>query len=183
MLAALMNQPGAVSAITPEMLAKSVSDAISQVIGQAVAQAITQALAGVQLANGLVPAPAVQPNLESVATTAANDFRARSTESTVVVHGDTAVLQQLRRDMGIDGFVFEETPASASIRSAAVSERQAAEVLPGWSEDLKWLASELGNVRDPETVAAGVDARSRDQPGQPVTVGTARPRGRMPRGL
>ena len=153
MFAALRNEAGAAGAITPEMLAKNVSEAVGHAVGQAIALAITQVIAGYQRANRGAGTRDRGERREGRGQNAAYDFRARSPESPMVVHGDTAVLQQLRRDMGIDSFVFEEESVSASLRSADVSARQPAEVLPGWSE-MKWLASELGNVRDPETIAA-----------------------------
>lgn len=169
--------------MTPEMLAKSVSDAIGQIVGRAIADAITHALAEYQRANGLAPEPAITADIENAAINAASDFRALSVESPVVVHGNTTVLQQLRRDMGIDDFLSDDTlfqggasgiaayapvdevaftqEASVSaltprsldpIRSTAVSEPQPADLFPNWSEDLEWLAAELGQVRHPETV-------------------------------
>lgn len=131
-------------AITPEMLAKSVSEAVGLAVGQAIADAITHAIthviAGYERTHGLAPEPAVKANIESVATSVAKQFKARSLDAQMVVHGDTTVLNQLRRDMGLDDFVMDD-----------VSERKPAEVLGGWAEELEWLASELGNVRDPES--------------------------------
>ena len=182
MFAALNNHPGAAAAMTPEMLAKTVSDAVGQAVGQALAHAITQVMAAYQQANGQVPQPSVQANLETVAISAANDFRARPAEGPVVVHGDMTVLTQLRRDMGIDDFVFDDAvvagagpripacapfdavaftqqtavsspaPSLDAMRSAAVSDRDPAAVLGAWSEELEWLAAEIGNVRAPEAV-------------------------------
>lgn len=181
MFAALNNHPGAAAAMTPEMLAKTVSDAVGQAVGQALAHAITQVMAAYQQANGQVPQPSVQANLETAAISAANDFRARPAEGPVVVHGDMGVLTQLRRDMGIDDFLFgavvagagpgipacapfdavastQQTavsPAASSldaIRSAAVSDRDPADVLGAWSDELQWLAAEIGHVRVPEAV-------------------------------
>jgi hypothetical protein len=180
---ALNNYPGSAGAMTPEVLAKSVSDAIGQIVGKAVADAVTHALAEYQRANGLAPEPAMKANIENVAINAANDLTARSLESPVVVHGNTTVLQQLRRDMGIDDFLSDPTlfqgdasgipawvpvdadaftqEASVSaltprsldpIRSTAVSDPKPADFFPNWNEDLEWLAAELGQVRDPETV-------------------------------
>ena len=176
------NNPGSAGAMTPEMLAKSVSDAIGQTVARAIADAITHALAEYQRANGLAPEPAIKANIENVAIDAASDW-ARSTETPVVVHGNMTVLQQLRRDMGIDEFLNDETlfqgdasgipayvpvdadaftheaavsaltpPSLDPIRCTAVSERKPADVFPNWAEDLEWLATELGQVRDPETV-------------------------------
>ena len=164
-------------AITPEMLAKNVSDAVGQAVGQAIAQAITQIIAGYQQANGFAPNPAVQANLETVATSAANDLKARSPEAPVVVHGGMTTLNQLRRDMGIDDFAFDDTvfagarpglpacapfdaiaftqktavsPAAPSFDATAeVIERDPADVLGAWSEELKWLARNR-NVRAPK---------------------------------
>jgi hypothetical protein len=169
--------------MTPEVLAKSVSDAIGQIVGKAVADAVTHALAEYQRANGLAPEPVIKANIESVAINAANDLTARSLESPVVVHGNMTVLQQLRRDMGIDDFLSDPnlfqgdasgipawvpvdadaftqeasvsalTPRSLDpIRSTAVSDPKPADFFPNWNEDLEWLAAELGQVRDPETV-------------------------------
>lgn len=181
MFAAPNNNPGSAGAMTPEMLAKSVSDAIGQIVGKAIADAVTHALAEYQRTSGVAPEPAIQANIENVAINAANDW-ARSTESPVVVHGNMPVLQQLRRDMGIDDFLSDptlfqadasgipayvpvdadaftqEVPVSAltprsldPIRSTAVSEPKPADLFPNWAEDLEWLAAELGQVRDPET--------------------------------
>jgi hypothetical protein len=183
MFAALHNNPGSAGAMTPEVLAKSVSDAIGQIVGKAVADAVTHALAEYQRTNGLAPEPAIKANIENVAINAANDLRARSVESEVVVHGNMTVLQQLRRGMGIDDFLSDPTlfqgdasgipayvpvhadaftqEASLSaltprsldpIRSTAVSDPKPADFFPNWTEDLEWLAAELGQVRDPEAV-------------------------------
>ena len=183
MLAAPNNNPGSSGAMTPEMFAKCVSDAIAQTVGKAVADAITHALAEYQRANGVAPEPAMKASIEDAAINAANDLTARPVESPVVVHGNTTVLQQLRRDMGIDDFLSDPTlfqgdasgipayvpvdadaftqeasvaaltpPSRDPIRSTAVSEPKPAELIPNWAEDLEWLAAELGQVRDPETV-------------------------------
>jgi hypothetical protein len=176
MFAALGNEAGAAGAITPEMLAKNVSDAVGQAVGQAIALAITQVMAGFQQAQAVAPQPAIAASVERAVVNAAYDFRARSPEGPMVVHGDSTVLQQLRRDMGIDDFVFDDSvfagarpglpacapfdaiaftqqtvaPSLGAIRSAEVSERDPAAVLGAWSEELKWLAAEIGHVRAPE---------------------------------
>ena len=109
MLAAPNTNPGATGAMTPEMLAKSVSDAIGQIVAQAIADAVTRALAEYQRANGVAPEPAMKANIENAAINAANDLTAQPVESPAVVYGNMTVVQQLRRDMGIDDFLSDPT--------------------------------------------------------------------------
>ena len=129
-------------AITPELLAQNVSDAIGHVVGQAFAHAI----AGYQRAHGLAPEPAMMANTGSVVINAASDLKARSSDGRMVVHGDSTVLEQLRRGMGVDDFKFDELTSKAALLPALTA-REPADVFPDWSEDLKWVASEIGNVR------------------------------------
>lgn len=161
---------GLAGAITPEMLARDVSEAVGQAVGQAIAHAITHVIAEYQRANSLVPEPAygmapepaMQADIESVVINAANDLKPRSLDGPVIVHGDMAFLKQLRRDMGIDDFVLEDALCRAAgpgiptltTTAAAAMEREPADVLGAWSEELTWLAGEIGNVRvAPETSA------------------------------
>lgn len=162
-------------AIVPEALTQNMSDAIGQVVGQAIAHAITHAIAGYQRAHGLAPEPAIEANLGSVVINAANDLRSRSPESPMIVHGDSTLLNQLRRDMGIDDFEFDEAllrvarqgapvspprPSLDPLRSAAAIEQEPSDVLSDWNNDLQWLAAEIGTARVvPET---GAPDSSRD---------------------
>lgn len=161
-------------AINPEALA-DMSDAIGQVVGQAIAHAISHAIAGYQRPHGLAPEPAIEVNLGSVVSDAANDLRSRSPQSPMIVHGDSTLLNQLRRDMGVDDFVFDEaslrvavpdvpvsssTPSVAPLQSAAATELEPSDVLSDWSEDIQWLAAEIKTARvAPKT---GAPASSRD---------------------
>lgn len=149
-------------AIVPEALAQNMSDAIGQVVGQAIAHAITHAIAGYQRAHGLAPEPATETNLGSVVTDAAHDLRSRSPESPMIVHGDSTLLDQLRRDMGVDDFVFDKalfraarpgdpvspsTPSLDPLRNSAAIKQEPSDILSDWSNDLQWLAAEIGTAR------------------------------------
>ncbi len=99
------------------MLAKNVSDAVGQVDrpGHRPGHHPGHRRAPTALAGSNKPTPrrrnprsTANVGSVAVATSAANDFKARSADGPVVVHGDMTVLQQLRRDMGIDDFVFED---------------------------------------------------------------------------